>query len=203
MTKRIITISRAFGSGGRTIGKAVAQRLGIPYYDKELVDKVSEESGFHADFIEEAGEYAPVTNSFLFNIAVSPNPMAMMNHMSMADQLFVCQTNVIRRLADEGPCVIIGRCADYILKDREDALHVFIHADMEHRAARIVEKYGETRQSPQKRLTDKDNKRRVYYKHYTNRNWGEAQNYHVCLNSGLVGVEKCADIIVDIAKMYE
>ena len=203
MTKRIITISRAFGSGGRTIGKAVAQRLGIPYYDKELVDKVSEESGFHADFIEEAGEYAPVTNSFLFNIAVSPNPMAMMNTMSMADQLFVCQTNVIRNLADEGPCVIIGRCADYILKDREDALHVFIHADMEHRAARIVEKYGETRQSPQKRLTDKDNKRRVYYKHYTNRNWGEAQNYHVCLNSGLVGVEKCADIIVDIAKMYE
>ena len=203
MTKKIITISRAFGSGGRTIGKEVAKRLNIPYYDKELVDKVAEESGFHADFIEEAGEYAPVTNSFLFNIAVSPNPMAMMNTMSMADQLFVCQTNVIRRLADEGPCVIIGRCADYILKDRDDCLHVFIHADMAHRAERIVRLYGETKQSPEKRLTDKDNKRRVYYKHSTNRNWGEAQNYHVCLNSGLVGVEKCVDIIVDIAKMYE
>ena len=203
MTKKIITISRAFGSGGRTIGKEVAKRLNIPYYDKELVDKVAEESGFHADFIEEAGEYAPVTNSFRFNIAVSPNPMAMMNTMSMADQLFVCQTNVIRRLADEGPCVIIGRCADYILKDRDDCLHVFIHADMAHRAERIVRLYGETKQSPEKRLTDKDNKRRVYYKHYTNRNWGEAQNYHVCLNSGLVGVEKCVDIIVDIAKMYE
>ena len=203
MTKKIITISRAFGSGGRTIGKEVAKRLNIPYYDKELVDKVAEESGFHADFIEEAGEYAPVTNSFLFNIAVSPNPMAMMNTMSMADQLFVCQTNVIRRLADEGPCVIIGRCADYILKDRDDCLHVFIHADMAHRAERIVRLYGETKQSPEKRLTYKDNKRRVYYKHYTNRNWGEAQNYHVCLNSGLVGVEKCVDIIVDIAKMYE
>ncbi len=203
MTKKVITISRAFGSGGRTIGKEVAQRLGIPYYDKELVDRVAEESGFHADFIEEAGEYAPVTNSFLINIAVSPNPMAMMNHMSMADQLFVCQTNVIRRLADEGPCVIIGRCADYILKDREDCLHVFIHADMESRARRIVEKYGETRQSPEKRLTDKDNKRRVYYKHYTSRNWGDAQNYHLCLNSGMVGVEKCADIIVDVAKMYK
>lgn len=203
MTKKVITISRAFGSGGRTIGKEVAHRLGIPYYDKELVDKVAEESGFHADFIEEAGEYAPVTNSFLFNIAVSPNPMAMMNHMSMADQLFVCQTNVIRRLADEGPCVIIGRCADYILKDREDCLHVFIHSDMESRAKRIVEKYGETRQTPQKRLTDKDNKRKVYYKHYTNRNWGDAQNYHLCLNSGMVGVEKCADIIVDVAKMYK
>lgn len=203
MTKKVITISRAFGSGGRTIGKEVAKRLNIPYYDKELVDKVAEESGFHADFIEEAGEYAPVTNSFLFNIAVSPNPMAMMNTMSMADQLFVCQTNVIRRLADEGPCVIIGRCADYILKDREDCLHVFIHADMEHRAARIVEKYGQTKQTPQKRLTDKDNKRRVYYRHYTNRNWGDAQNYHVSLNSGLVGIDKCVDFIVDLAKMYE
>ncbi len=203
MTKKIITISRAFGSGGRTIGKAVAERLGIPCYDKELVDKVAEESGFHADFIEEAGEYAPVTNSFLFNIAVSSNPMAMMHSMSMADQLFVCQTNVIRKLADEGPCVIIGRCADYILREREDCLHVFIHSDMEHRAARIVEKYGETKQTPKKRLTDKDNKRRVYYKHYTNRNWGESQNYHLSLNSGLIGIDKCVDIIVDIAKIVE
>ena len=203
MTKKIITISRAFGSGGRTIGREVAKRLNIPCYDKELVDKVAEESGFHADFIEEAGEYAPISNSFLFNIAVSPNPMAMMSTMSMADQLFVCQTNVIRKLAEEGPCVIIGRGADYILKDREDALHVFIHADMEHRAARIVEKYGETKQTPEKRLTDKDNKRRVYYRHYTNRNWGEAQNYHLSLNSGLIGIDKCVDIIVDVAKMYE
>lgn len=203
MTKKIITISRAFGSGGHTIGKEVAQRLGIPCYDKELVDAVAKESGFHVDFIKEAGEYAPVTSSFLFNIAVSPNPMSMMNTMSMADQLFVCQTNVIRSLADKGPCVIVGRCADYILRDREDCLHVFIHADMEHRAERIVRLYGETKQTPEKRLNDKDSKRRVYYKHYTNRNWGEAQNYHVSLNSGLIGVEKCVDIIVDIANMYE
>jgi len=203
MTKKIITISRAFGSGGRTIGKAVAARLGIPYYDKELVDAVAKESGFHADFIEEAGEYAPVSSSFLFNLAVSPNPMNMVNGMSMADRLFVCQSNVIRELADKGPCVIIGRCADYILRDREDCLHVFIHADTKSRAERIVRLYGQTKQSPEKRLSDKDNKRRVYYKHYTNRNWGEAQNYHVSLNSGLVGVEKCVDIIVDIANMYQ
>lgn len=203
MTKKIITISRAFGSGGRTIGKAVANRLGIPYYDKELVDRVSEESGFHHDFIVEAGEYAPVTNSFLFNIAVSPHPLTAMGTMSMADQLFIHQSNVIRRLAEEGPCVIIGRCADYILRDREDCLHVFIHADMEHRAERIVRLYGETKQTPQKRLTDKDNKRRVYYRHYTNRNWGEAQNYHLCLNSGMVGVDKCVDIVVDVARLYK
>ena len=203
MTKKIITIRRAFGSGGRTIGKEVAKRLNIPCYDRELVNKVAEESGFHTDFIEEAGEYAPINNSFLFNIAVSPNPMAMMNTMSMSDQLFVCQTNVIRKLAEEGPCVIVGRCADYILRDREDALHVFIHADMDFRTARVVAKYGQTKQSPEKRLTDKDNKRRIYYRHYTNRNWGEAQNYHVCLNSGLIGIDKCVDFIVDIASKYE
>ena len=203
MTKKIITISRAFGSGGRTIGKEVAQRLGIPYYDKELVEAVAKESGFHADFIEEAGEYAPVSSSFLFSIAVSPNPMSMVHTMSMADQLFVYQTNVIRDLAEKGPCVIVGRCADYILREREDALHVFIHADMKHRAERIVRLYGETKQTPEKRLTDKDTKRKVYYKHYTNRNWGDAQNYHLCLNSGLIGVEKCVDIIVDVANMYE
>ena len=199
MTNKVITISRAFGSGGRTIGREVAKRLGIPCYDKELVAQVAEESGFHADFIEEAGEYAPVTSSFLFNIAVSPNPMAMMNTMSASDQLFVCQTNVIRRLADQGPCVIIGRCADYILRDHPDALHVFIHSDMEHRAKRIVELYGQTKQTPEKRLIEKDNKRKVYYRHYTNRNWGEAQNYHISLNSGLVGIEKCIDIIAEIA----
>lgn len=203
MTNKIITISRAFGSGGRTIGREVAKRLNIPFYDKELVQKVAEESGFHADFIEEAGEYAPVTSSFLFNIAVSPNPMAMMNTMSMADQLFICQTNVIRRLADEGPCVIVGRCADYILRDRKDCLHVFIHADMEHRAERIVRLYGETKQSPEKRLADKDSKRRVYYKHYTNRSWGDAQNYHLSLNSGLIGVDNCVDIIVNVAQQLE
>ena len=203
MTKQIITISRAFGSGGHTIGQEVAKRLGIPFYDKELVDEVSKQSGFHADFIKEAGEYAPVSSSFLFSIAVSPNPLSTMHTMSMADQLFVYQTNVIRNLAEKGPCVIVGRCADYILREREDALHVFIHADMAYRAERIVRLYGETKQTPDKRLAEKDNKRKVYYKHYTNRNWGDAQNYHLCLNSGLIGIDKCTDIIVDVARMYE
>ena len=201
MTNKVITISRMFGSGGRTIGKAVAQRLGIPYYDKELVDAVAKESGFSHEFIEEIGEYASVTSSFLFNIAVSSHPMGLIDTMSVSDKLYVCQTNVIRDLADKGPCVIVGRCADYILKDRPDCLHIFIHADMEHRAARVRERYGETSKPMEKRLQEKDSKRKVYYKHYTNRNWGEAQNYHLCLNSGLIGVDKCTDIICDVAEM--
>ena len=111
------------------------------------------------------------------------------------------ETNVIRDLAAKGPCVIVGRCADFILKDRPDTLHIFIHSDMEHRAERIVRLYGETKQTPQKRLQEKDSKRKVYYKHYTNCNWGEAENYDLCLDSGTLGVDKCADIICDVALM--
>lgn len=144
MTNKVITISRQFGSGGRSIGKAVAEKLGIPYYDKELVDKVAKESGFSHEFIEEIGEYASVTSSFLFNIAVSSHPMGLVDTMSVSDKLYVCQTNVIRDLASKGPCVIVGRCADFILKDQPDCLHIFIHSDMAHRAARVRERYGET-----------------------------------------------------------
>ena len=201
MTNKVITISRQFGTGGRTIGKAVAKRLGIPYYDKELVDAVAKESGFSHEFIEEIGEYASVTSSFLFNIAVSAHPMGLVDSMSVSDKLYVCQTNVIKDLAEKGPCVIVGRCSDYILKDRPNTLHIFIHADMEFRKARIVERYGETNQSPEKRLKDKDSKRKVYYKHYTNRNWGEADNYDICLDAGALGIDKCVDIICDVAEM--
>ena len=133
MTNKVITISRQFGSGGRSIGKAVAEKLGIPYYDKELVDKVAKESGFSHEFIEEIGEYASVTSSFLFNIAVSSHPMGLIDTMSVSDKLYVCQTNVIRDLASKGPCVIVGRCADFILKDQPDCLHIFVHSDMQHR----------------------------------------------------------------------
>ncbi|MFQ8765332.1 MAG: AAA family ATPase [Oscillospiraceae bacterium] len=107
MTNKVITISRQFGSGGRTIGKKVAEKLGIPYYDKELVDQVAKESGFSHEFIEEIGEYASVTSSFLFNIAVSAHPMGLIDTMSVSDKLYVCQTNVIRDLAAKGPCVIV------------------------------------------------------------------------------------------------
>ena len=201
MTNKVITISRQFGTGGRTIGKAVAKRLGIPYYDKELVDAVAKESGFSHEFIEEIGEYASVTSSFLFNIAVSAHPMGLVDSMSVSDKLYVCQTNVIKDLAEKGPCVIVGRCSDYILKERPNTLHIFIHADMEHRKERILEKYGETNQPAEKRLKDKDQKRKVYYKHYTNQNWGEADNYDICLDAGALGIEKCIDIICDVAEM--
>lgn len=199
MKKKIITVSREFGSGGRTIGKTVAQRLSIPYYDKELVKQVALESGFDPKFIEEQGEFAPSKNLFAYAFLGRGVPGAM-GGMSASDFLWTIQYRVIRDLADKGPCVIVGRCADYILKDRDDCLHTFIHASMEFRADRIVRLYGESEQSPEKRLTDKDTRRRVNYKHYTDREWGTAQNYHITLDSGLIGIEKCVDIILDLVR---
>ena len=201
MTNKIITVSRQFGSGGRTIAKAVAAKLGVPYYSKDLVDRISQESGFSPEFVEEIGEYASVTSSFLFNIAVSAHPIGLTDTMSASDKLFICQSNIVRELAEKGPCVIVGRCADFILRDHPDAFHVFIEADTEHRAERVLARYGETKIPIEKRLQEKDAKRKVYYKHYTNRNWGDASNYHICLNSGLIGIEKCVDIICDIAQL--
>jgi len=200
MEKKIITISREFGSGGRTIGHLVAEKLGIPFYDKELVEHVALESGFAPTFIEEHGEHAPGKSMLSYAFSHHGVP-GIMNGLSTADFLWNAQCSVILQLADKGPCVIVGRNADYVLKDRPDCLHAYIYADMEFRADRIVRLYGESEKSPEARLQEKDKRRRVNYQHYTGRTWGQAQNYDICLNSSTIGIERCADIIVDMVKI--
>lgn len=195
MKKTIITISREFGSGGRTIGRKVAQELGFAFYDKELIEKVAEESGFHKQYIEEQGEYAPAKSSFAYAFIGRDR-----NGMSVSDYIWQAQRKIILSLAEKGNCVIVGRCADYILRDREDCLNVFIHASMEKRAERIVKLYGETDKAPKKRLEEKDKKRKINYRYYTDREWGVSQNYHICLDSGEFGIEKCVKIIADLAR---
>ena len=163
MDKRIITVSREFGSGGRSIAKELANRLGWKYYDKELVKQVADETGFSPEFIEERGELASSGSRLAY---------AMFGRGG---------TPGVMKLAEQGNCVIVGRCADYILRDREDAFHIFIHAPMSFRADRIVRLYGESEHSPEQRLQDKDKRRRVNYQHYTGREWGMSQNYNLCL----------------------
>ena len=197
MEKKIITISREFGSGGRTIGHQVAEKLGIPFYDKELVEHIALESGFAPKFVEENGEHAPGRSLLSYAFAPQGVP-GVMNGLSTADFLWNVQCNVIQQLAEKGPCVIVGRNADYILKDRPDAFHVFIHASMAFRADRIVRLYGESEKSPEARLQEKDKRRRINYQHYTGRTWGAAQNYDVSLCSSTIGVEECADLIVSM-----
>ena len=196
--KNIITISREFGSGGRSIGKQVAEKLGYAFYDRELVDEVAKRSGFAPEYIEEHGEYANARNSLLFYLATAERYSH--DNLSMHDQLYITQSKIIEELAEKGKCVIVGRCADYILRDRKDCLHVFICSDMASRARRIVERYGQTQKAPEKRLAEKDQTRKVYYKNYTGRVWGQAQNYDICLNSGALGVDTCTDMIVQLCK---
>lgn len=195
MTNRILTISREFGSGGRTIGKTVAEELGIPCYDSELLGKIAEESGFDAEYIQEAGEYAPgglLTSAF-------SHPSSGPNN---ADYLWKIQYKIITDLAQEGPCVIVGRCADYILRGKADLLRAFIHADLKFRAERIVRVYGQQERSPEQRLRDKDKRRAAYHRFYTDMKWGHAQNYDVTLNSGTLGLEKCAEILKELYKNH-
>ena len=191
MKNRVITISREFGSGGRTIGKKVAEKLGIPCYDSEIVQKMTEETGFAPEYVKEAGEYVP--GSFLSS-AFSNRTFGPTNE----DILWEHQYKVITALAEKGPCVIVGRCADYILRDKTDCLKVFIHADMAFRTKRIVEVYGEREQSPEERLRDKDKRRAAYHRFCTNMKWGHAQNYHLTLDSGVLGIDKCAEIICQL-----
>ena len=169
--KSIITISREFGSGGHSIGEAVAKKLGYRFFDRELVNQVAERSGFSPEFIEESGEYASAKNSLLFAIATANQYT--MNGISMLDKLYIEQTKIIEEIAQEGSCVIVGRCADYILREYRDCLHVFIHADMKSRAKRIVERFGEQERPAEKRLNEKDQRRKVYYKNYTGRTRGK------------------------------
>lgn len=195
MKNRIITISRQFGSGGRTIGKQVASKLGIPCYDQELLEKLAEKSGFSPEYLKEHSEYTE-HGGWISTALAGRTSMGMNNQ----DRIWVVQRDLILELAAKGPCVIVGRCADYILREEEnvDCLNVFIHADMASRAKRIVELYGERSDSPEKRLRDKDKRRRAYVQFYTDMRWGEAENYHIALDSGALGIDKCVDIITSL-----
>lgn len=197
--KKIITVSRQFGSGGRSIAKQVAAALGYDYYDSELTNKVAEETGFDPSYIADAGEYAP-GRSILSYALGSATPHGSINHMSASDYLWSTQSRIISELAEKGGCVIVGRCADFILRDRKDCLNVFIYADTDYKAKRIVELYGVRDKSPLKRLEEKDTKRSVNYKYFTGREWGNVENYHISLNSSALGSDACVKIITELAK---
>lgn len=192
MNYSVITITREFGSGGRTIAKKLADDLGFKYYDYELIQQVAKESGFAESFVEEFGEESQNTGFF----AYLTNTWG----TSVSDQLYLAERKVILELAEKGNCVIVGRCADYILEERTDTLNVFIYADMEFKKDRIITLYGEREESIEKRIIDKDKRRKAHYKYYTDRNWNRAANYHISLDSGKLGVEKCVEIIESIVK---
>ena len=195
MVKRIITISREFGSGGRFIGEEVAKKLGIAYYDKNIIGQIAEKSGLSPEYIQENAELSPKKG--LFAYAFSGRDIT---GKSVEDMVYETQRNIILELAEKEPCVIIGRNADYILKDRDDVLNVFIHGDMLEKIKRITGLYNVKEKEAVKMMADTDKRRRTNYNFYTDQNWGKASNYTLCLNSSQLGYDRCEMIIMECVK---
>ena len=195
MGNRVIALGRQFGSGGREIGRKLSDALGFGYYDRELISLAAQRAEVDERVFEEKDEKA--SSPWLFKGFYDGGPRVQQGQ-SAEDVLFQMQSEVILELAAKENCIIVGRCADYILQDKADCLKVFIHADMKFRAERIVKVYGEREQSPEDRLLDKDKRRVAYHRFYTNMKWGHAQNYHLTLDSGVIGIDKCVDIIAEL-----
>ena len=195
MAKRIITISREFGSGGRFIGEEVAKKLGIACYDKNIINQIAEESGLSPDYIQESAELSPKKGLFAYALAGRD-----ITGKSVEDMVYEAQRKVILGLAEKEPCVIIGRNADFILKDRDDVLNIFIHGNMPEKTERICRLYNVSEKEAVKMMTDIDKRRMTNYNFYTDQRWGKASNYTLCLNSSQLGYDKCEKIIIECAE---
>lgn len=199
MTHPVITIGRQFGSGGRKIGEIVAEALGIPYYDRQLIDKIAEESGLGMAYLKAAEEKLPnetLLSSASFGSVFSPfTPYVPYSNI---DKMYFTQSDIIRKLADKGPCVIIGRCANFVLKDYPGTFSIFIHASRKSRVARIIRRYNIEPELAASELSKVDKHRASYYSYYTDSKWGEAHGYHMTLDSMRLGLEGAAKVIADI-----
>ncbi len=198
----VITIGRQFGSGGRAIGRAVAEKLGIPFYDKEIIKHIAQKSGLSREILDDYDERP--TNSFLYSLSLGAytygGNVAGVMEMPMSDKIFVIQSDVIKNLAKQGPCVIVGRCAESVLKDEVDFLSVFIHTDMENRIQRVSEYDGISRAAASDLIRKTDKKRASYHNYYSELKWGAATSYDLCINSK-IGIENAAKLIVDSVSM--
>ena len=193
----IITIGREFGSGGREFGRRLAEELHFEYYDKEIVEAISKHTSLSEEYVQQVIESAPHP---LFPITIGQSMSYTENYqMHQIQKVYQAQCEIIKDLASKSNCVIVGRCADYILRDREDCLKVFLYADEETKENRIQEIYGEAGLKLKNRVKDMDVRRGLNYKYFTGQDWGKAQNYDMALNRGSLGVEKCAQLIVEAA----
>ncbi len=204
MEKKIITISREYGSGGREVGLTVAKKLGMEFYDKELIEAAAKEIGFPVDMI--ADREQRLTNSLLYNFAmgtlygISYPKEPKITELPLTEQIYQAQKKAIEEAAKRGSCIFIGRCADYILKSRPDVLRVFIYADRDIRKRRAIEEYGEIEEYIDEFMYQTDKRRRIHYENYTNQKWGSRENYDLMLNSGDLGLEKCVELLCEAVK---
>ena len=204
MGKKIITISREYGSGGRQVGLTVAKKLGMEFYDKELIDAAAKEIGFPTEMI--ADREQRLTNSLLYNFAmgtlygIAYPREPKVSELPLTEQIYQAQKKAIEEAAKRGSCIFVGRCADYILKSRPDVLRVFIYADRDIRKRRAIEEYGEIEEYIDEFIYQTDKRRRIHYENYTNQKWGSRENYDLMLNSGDLGLDKCVELLCEAVK---
>ncbi len=201
--KVIYTIGRQFGSGGRKVGKALAEKLGIPYYDKELLTIAAKDSGLSEALFHNADEKP--TSSLLYSLVMGNYPVASgalgFNEMPLNDQLFLIQSKTIKKIAEQGSCVIIGRCADYILRDNPEVLSVFIHAPIGARVKRAVEVYEVPAEKAEDICLKNDKTRANFYNYYSDQKWGMCRTYDLSLDSAALGIDGCVEVITQFAKI--
>ena len=200
----IITIGRQYGSGGREIGKKIAEKLGIPYFDKELLARVAKESGFCEEMIKNHDERP--TNSFLYNVVMDTYSFGYNTafvDMPMRQKVFLAQFDTVKKIANEGSCVIVGRCADYALSDYPNCLNLFIYGKEEAKAQRISERQNVTFSQAKDMCIKRDKQRQSYYNYYSNKKWGRADSYDLCIDSGKLGIDGTVDFIIDFVKRLE
>ena len=203
----IITIGRQFGSGGREIGMKVAERFGIKFYDKELLTRAASESGFAQEMIQDHDERP--TTSFLYNLVMDTysfgyNSSSFVD-MPISHKIFLAQFDTIKKIADEGPCVIVGRCADYALADYKNVINIFIHADEEDKIQRVMERYEDvtTRDKALEMLIKKDKQRQSYYNYYSSKKWGRSDTYDLTINSSALGIDGTVKLITQFVEDFE
>ena len=205
MSGQIITIGRQFGSGGREIGETIAKKLNIPFYDKELITMAAEQSGISAEVFEKADEKA--SNTLLYALLLASFPMSMhsaqANDLPLNDKLFLIQFDIIKRIAKAGPCVIVGRCSNYMLRDYTNVVNAFIHAPLEARIERVMRIYSVDRRGAEDMMQKTDKRRATYYSYFTNSKWSEIGNYDIAVNSAKLGVDGSAEMIRDFARRKE
>ncbi len=199
--KYLITISRQTGSGGREIGQKLAERLGIRFFDKEILERAAKESGLCKELFEDHDEKP--TTSFLYSLVMDTYPYgysSSLGEMPIDHKLFLAQYNTIKKIASEGSCVIVGRCADYALEEDPDLLSVFIQGRTEDRVKHLMKKYSVTEAAAKEMVLKTDKKRSSYYNYYSNKKWSEAFSYNLCLDSSSFGIDGCVNLILEALK---
>ncbi len=203
MKRTIINIGRKLGSGGREIGEKLAKKLGIPYYDKEIIALAAKESGLCEEVFENADERTDtrIMGAFLgLRFPCMSDAGGVSSNCLSNESLFRMQSDVIRKVAREGSAVIVGRCADYILRDDPDAINVFITAPYEVCLKRVMERHSYPEKKAKELISKVDDERAEYHNYYTDKVWGEADSYHLCIDSSLFGIDKTVDIIAEFCK---